>query len=234
MHTLTHFRLCPRSRSIRLLLGELQIPFDLAEERPWEYRPALMAMNPAGELPVLALHGGPMLAGCYAISEYVAEEVESHPTGMRPPSYFPGDREARAEVRRLVDWFHGKLEREVTAEILEERVYRAYRGNGGGAGSGPDANYLRTARANLRYHMSYIAYLADERRWLAGDEMSFADLAAAAHLSTLDYMGEVPWDDYEPARIWYARIKSRPSFRPLLAERISGVAAPAHYADLDF
>lgn len=231
MHRLTHFRLCPHSRSIRLLLAELALDFDLADERPWEYRPELLAMNPAGELPVLALEGGPVLCGAYAISEYVAEEVRQHPRDARPSPVFPGSRTERAEVRRLVDWFHGKLNREVTHEIMEERVYRAYRQSGTGA---PDAAILRAVRTNLRYHMSYISYLAHQRQWLAGEEMSFADLAAAAHLSCLDYLGEVPWEDYGPARTWYARIKSRPSFRPLLADRISGIAAPSHYADLDF
>ncbi len=231
MHTLTHFRLCPHSRSVRLLLAELDIGFALIEERPWEYRPELMAMNPAGELPVLALEGGPVLCGSYAISEYVAEDIKTNLRERYAPPIFPGSRDDRAEVRRLVDWFHGKLNREVTREILEERVYRAYRMNGAAA---PDVAILRAVRENLRYHMSYIAYLAHQRQWLAGDEMSYADLAAAAHLSCLDYLGEVPWDDYEPARIWYARIKSRPAFRPLLADRISGVAAPGHYADLDF
>ncbi len=231
MHTLTHFRLCPHSRSIRLLLAELEIGFALVEERPWEYRPELLAMNPAGELPVLALEGGPTLCGAYAISEFVSEEMKGKQGGTHGAPLFPGSRVERAEVRRLVDWFHGKLNREVTREILEERVYRAYRSDNPGA---PDTTILRAVRANLRYHMSYISYLAYDRGWIAGDDMSFADLAAAAHLSCLDYLDEVPWDDFEPARDWFARIKSRPSFRQLLSDRISGISAPEHYADLDF
>jgi len=233
MHTLTHFRLCPHSRSIRLLLGEIGIEARLVEERPWEYRPELLALNPAGELPVLSLDSGPVLCGAYAASEYIAEELKRHPIDGRPVPLFPGTREERAEVRRLVDWFHGKLDREVTREFLEEKVYRGYRTSGGNTGA-PDAAILRAVRANLRYHLSYVAYLAHERRWLAGDDMSFADLAAAAHLSTLDYLGEVPWDGYESAKQWYARLKSRPSFRPLLADRISGTPAPVHYTNLDF
>lgn len=233
MHTLTHFRLCPHSRSIRLLLGEIGIEARLVEERPWEYRPELLALNPAGELPVLALDSGPVLCGAYAASEYIAEELKRHPLDGRPVPLFPGTREERAEVRRLVDWFHGKLDREVTREFLEEKVYRGYR-TGSGNGGAPDPAILRAVRANLRYHLSYVAYLAHGRRWLAGDDMSFADLAAAAHLSTLDYLGEVPWDAYESAKHWYARVKSRPSFRPLLADRISGTPAPVHYTNLDF
>lgn len=231
MHQLTHFRLCPRSRSIRLLLGEIGLDVGLAEERPWEYRPGFLALNPAAELPVLVIERGPVLCGTYAISEYVADELRHHPRPGPNPPLFPGDREGRAEVRRLVDWFHGKLDREVTRELIEEKIYRGYRG---GAAAAPDATILRAARANLRYHLSYIGYLAHQRRWLGGDEMSFADLAAAAHLSSLDYLGEVPWSEHEAVKAWYQRIKSRPSFRPLLADRISGTPAPLHYADLDF
>lgn len=230
MHTLTHYRLCPRSRSIRLLLGEIGLEVRLAETRPWEYRSELLALNPAGELPVLALANGTVLCGAYAISEYVAEELKRHPIDGRPVPTFPGSREERAEVRRLVDWFHGKLDREVTREVLEEKVYRGYR-PGGGA---PDVAILRAVRANFRYHLSYISYLAHHRRWLAGEEMSFADIAAAAHLSTLDYLSEVQWDEHPAAKLWYARLKSRPSFRTLLADRISGTPAPLHYTNLDF
>lgn len=229
MHTLTHFRLCPHSRSIRLLLGEIGLEVRLVEQRPWEYRQELLAINPAGELPVLALDNGPVLCGVYATSEYIAEELKRHPIDGRPVPLFPGTREERAEVRRLVDWFHFKLNREATREFLEEKVYRGYRGGGA-----PDVAILRAVRANLRYHLSYVAYLANERRWLAGDDMSFADLAAAAHLSTLDYLGEVPWEEFDAAKQWYARLKSRPAFRPLLADRISGTPAPVHYTDLDF
>ncbi|MCB1521367.1 MAG: glutathione S-transferase family protein [Hyphomicrobiaceae bacterium] len=229
MHTLTHFRLCPHSRSIRLLLGEIALDVSLSEERPWEYRPEFLALNPAGDLPVLVIDRGPALCGAYSISEYIAEELRLHPTAGRPPPLFPGNREERAEVRRLVDWFHGKFAREVSRDLLEEKVYRGYR-----SGGAPDATILRAVRANLRYHMSYIGYLAHHRRWLAGDDMSFADLAAAAHLSAADYLGEVPWEDYEAAKQWYARVKSRPAFRPLLADRVSGTPAPLHYTNLDF
>ena len=149
MHTLTQFKLCPQSRSIRLVLNELQIDFETREERPWEYRDELLAMNPSGELPVLSLSGGPILCGSYAISEYIAEEFKTANGAGRSVSLFPGSREDRAEVRRLVDWFHGKLARDVTRDMLEERVYRAYRA--ATASSAPDATILRAVRQNLRY-----------------------------------------------------------------------------------
>ena len=231
MHKLTHFRLCPFSRSIRLALSELDLEVELHDERPWEWRPAFLALNPAGDLPVLELERGPVLCGAYAISEYMAEEMRRHPVEGRLVPLFPGGSDDRAEVRRLVDWFHRKLDREVTRELLTEKVYARLTP---GAERAPDAEIMRAIRANLRYHLNYLAYLAGRHSWLGGEEMSFADLAAAGHLSTIDYLGEMPWEEFPGAKTWYARIKSRPSFRALLADRLAGMPPPLHYTDLDF
>jgi glutathione S-transferase len=73
-----------------------------------------------------------------------------------------------------------------------------------------------------------------QRNWIAGEQMSYADLAAAAHLSVADYLSDVPWTEDEAAKSWYARVKSRPSFRPLLSEMLAGIPPAAHYANLDF
>lgn len=232
MARLTHFKLCAFSRSIRMALDELDIEVELVEELPWEWRPAFLALNPAGDLPVLELGDGLVVSGAYAISEYLGEMVHRSPPDERPFDLFPGTDEDRAEVRRLIDWFHRKFNSECSREMLRERVEVRLRPEL--ARKSPDLEMLRALRANLRYHMSYIAYLADQRRWLAGDDMSFADLAAAAHLSCLDYLDEVPWDAYPGARDWYVRVKSRPSFRSLLADRVAGVVPPMHYANLDF
>ena len=232
MARLTHFKLCPFSRSIRLLLGELEVEVELAEELPWAWRPAFLALNPSGDLPVLELDDGLVICGAYAISEYAGEMVRRGDPDERLRDPFPGADEDRAEVRRLVDWFHRKLVGEVSHDLLREKVEGRMRQEI--ARRQPDSDLLRAARGNLRYHLSYVAHLAEQRRWLAGDELSFADMAAAGQLSCLDYLDEVPWDAYPAAREWYMRMKSRPAFQPLLAERLIGIAPPAHYEDLDF
>jgi glutathione S-transferase len=232
MARLTHFKLCPLSRSIRLLLAELDMDVALADELPWAWRPAFLALNPSGDLPVLELGGGLVVSGAYAISEYVGELVRRGEPEDRLRDPFPGSDEDRAEVRRLVDWFHRKLAAEVSREMLREKVEVRLRPEL--ARHRPDAELMRALRANLRYHLSYVSHLVDQRRWLAGDDMSFADLAAAGHLSCLDYLDEVPWDAFPAAREWYVRLKSRPSFRPLLADRLPGIVAPLHYDNLDF
>lgn len=245
MSTLTHFRFCPASRSVRLALGEHDIDVELAEMRPWEWPPALFDLNPSGELPVLRLDDvGTLLCGSYAISEYLATtQADSRPDRQADPlppgplgtprrmRLFPGPPESQAEVRRLVDWFHGKLQREVTAPLLESHVVPMFKGT---AQPPPVADVLRAIRANLAYHLTYVAWLADQRNWLAGDDLSFADLAAGAHISCLDYLGEIDWLRFPAAKAWYQRLKSRKSFQPLLADRVPGRPPAPHYAELDF
>jgi glutathione S-transferase len=228
MATLLHYPLCAFSRSIRLALAECGIDATLTEERPWEWRPAFVEINPAGTLPVLITEGHGPIAGAYAISEYLGDTVDDREGRLFQP--FPGDAVARAEARRLVDWFHRKFHDEVTSYLVEEKVFRRF----GPQSASPDMEAMRAGHENLRYHLAYIGHLAETRSWLAGDALSFADLAAAAHLSALDYLGEVPWEEHEQAKNWYALLKSRPSFRPLLQDRVAGFAPSGTYADLDF
>ena len=228
MATLLHYPLCAFSRSIRLALAECGIEAELVEEKPGEWRPELMALNPAGTLPVLVTDENQPIAGAYAISEYLADTADERDARLFQP--FPGDALARAEARRLTEWFHRKFYEEVTAYLVEEKVFRRF----GPQSASPDMEAMRAGHDNLRYHLAYIGHLADTRSWLAGDAMSFADLAAAAHLSALDYLGEVPWEEHEPAKNWYALLKSRPSFRSLLQDKVAGFLPSGTYADLDF
>ena len=200
----------------------------LTEEKPWEWRQELLALNPAGTLPVLVLDDGAPIVGAYAISEYLSDTQErGEPRGFQP---FPGSPAERAEARRLVDWFHHKFYQEVTDYLVVEKVFRRFEPQG----ASPNMEAMRAGLDNLRYHLAYLGHLADTRSWLAGDAMSFADLAAAAQLSTLDYLGGVPWEEFEPVKNWYALIKSRPSFRPLLQDRVAGFTPSATYTNLDF
>ncbi len=230
MLTLIHYTLCPLSRSIRLALSECGLTAELAEEEPRTWRKEFLELNPAGTLPVLIADNEQPICGVYAVSEYLAELAAEPGGDSRRFALFPGDAFQRAEARRLVDWFHRKFEAEVTTYIFEEKLHWRSRPQS----DGPDLEALRAAQKNLRHHLSYIGHLMDERRWLAGDELSFADLAAAAQLSSMDYLGDVPWQVNEAARIWYARVKSRPSFRQLLNDRLAGVTPAVHYAVLDF
>ncbi|MFN3658442.1 MAG: glutathione S-transferase family protein [Pseudolabrys sp.] len=230
MLTLFQHPLCPLSRYVRLILNEYGIAARLVEERAWERREEFLLLNPAGEIPVLVADGQPAVPGAAVIAEYVEE---TYPAGNGAERLMPALAAERVEVRRLASWFNDKFHSEVSGPLVTERVFKRHmtREQGGGP---PNTDALRAARHNIRYHLSYVGWLVRTRDWLAGDRLSLADLAAAAHLSAADYLGEVPWNEDEAAKHWYARVKSRPSFRPLLAETLAGLPASKTYADLDF
>ena len=230
MLTLFHHPLSPQSRYVRLILSEYGIPVRLVDERFWERREEFLLLNPAGEVPVLVAEGQPAVPGAGVIAEFVEESL---PPSEAVARLMPPHAADRVEVRRLASWFNAKFEAEVSGPLVLERVFKRYMTREQGGGS-PDTDALRAARHNIRYHLAYVGWLARSRDWLAGEHMSLADLAAAAHLSAMDYLGEVPWSEDEAAKQWYARVKSRPSFRPLLAETLAGLPAAEHYADLDF
>jgi len=222
MRILYHLWLSPFSRTIRVVLKEKNLDFTLKAEKVWERRPEFLALNPAGDVPVLIEPDGTVIADVRAIAEFLDEvHREKLLIGINPID--------RAEVRRLCAWFDVKMNAEVTENLVGEKMMKRFLGLGQ-----PNSSAIRAGHANLVHHLDYIGYLTERRRWLAGENFSLADITAAAHLSALDYLGDVPWDNHEPAKEWYARIKSRPSFRPLLADHIPGAAPPSHYADLDF
>jgi glutathione S-transferase len=230
MVTLYHSPLCPHSRFVRLLLGEYGIEPEYIEEKTFERRHDFLILNPAGETPVLVEPCGTIAPGAQIIAEYLDE---TRGLALGEHRLLPEDPAGRIEVRRLADWFHQKFFQEVSNWLVTEKVYKRFmsREQGGGA---PDMELVRAARSNIRYHLRYIGYLVGTRKWLAGDRLSHADLAAAAHLSSVDFLGDVPWDEDETAKLWYARVKSRPAFRTLLADRMPGLTPAPVYADLDF
>jgi glutathione S-transferase len=229
MLTLFYHPLCPFSRYVRLILGEYGIEVRLVEERFWERREEFLLLNPAGQIPVLVADGQPAIPGASIIAEYIEE---TH-TAERENRLLPATPGERVEVRRLASWFNDKFHSEVSGPLVSERVFKRHMTVEQGGGP-PDTGAMRAARHNIRYHLAYIGWLVRTRDWLAGDRLSLADLAAAAHLSAADYLGDVPWTADEAAKNWYARVKSRPSFRAILADTLAGLPPAKSYADLDF
>ncbi len=203
-------------------MAEKGLKFDLRIEKPWERREAFLALNPAGEVPVLIDENDVVLADGQAICEYLEEKYPDEPL-------LPKDVVERAETRRLIGWFDRKFYVEVTENLVEEKIMKRLTRSGT-----PNTAAIRAGHHNIHYHLEYITYLVERRSWLAGNDFTLADIAAAAQLSSVDYLGDVPWEQHPTAKIWYARAKSRPSFRPILADNLPGMPAPPHYADLDF
>ncbi len=221
MNRLYHFPLSPFSRKVRLCLAEKRIEVELVEERYWEQDADFLRRNPAGRVPILQI-GKLTLADSQAICEFLEETVPQ-------PPLMPKGAEARYEVRRLVAWFDDKFNAEVTSKLIGERVFRKVKGTGY-----PDSTNVKSGARAIKFHLDYMAGLLESRRWLAGNDMTLADFAAAAHLSCLDYISDVDWHRSEVVKEWYAKIKSRPAFRSLLADQVPGFPQPSHYADLDF
>ncbi len=223
MRLIYHLWLSASSRKVRIFLAEKGLEFDLKVEKIWERRTEFLAMNPAGDVPVLIEPDGTTLTDSQVICEYLDEVY-----GAETPLLGNGPLQ-RAETRRLTTWFDQKFGKEVTDNLVGEKLMKRFLKLGE-----PHAPSIRAGHANIHYHLDYIGYLTERRRWLAGNDFSLADIAAAAHLSTVDYLGDVPWDEHKEAKDWYARVKSRPSMREILTDLIPGAPPPKHYSNLDF
>lgn len=222
MRTLYHLWLHPASRKVRIALAEKGLEFELKIEKVWERRTEFLAINPAGDVPVLIEPDNTILTDSQVISEYLNEVYTKI-------DLIGADPLQRAETRRLVSWFDQKFNAEVTENLVGEKMTKRFLKMGE-----PHGPAIRAGHANIHYHLDYIGFLTERRRWLAGDNFSLADITAASHLSAIDYIGDVPWNEHRAAKDWYARIKSRPSFKSLLEDIIPGFSPPSHYQDLDF
>jgi glutathione S-transferase len=226
MRTLYHWPLDPNSRQARLALAEKKLKFKLVAVTPWDPDDAFLRLCTEGIPPCLTedtVNSKNVISSARAICEFVADD-----SGTRYP-LMPNTAQERAEVRRLAHWFDVKFSGDVNAYILTERLEKSLSGSGS-----PDPAVLRIGREHLKFHLEYMSWLLEKRDWIAGGTISLADLAGGAHISCLDYIDEINWTKWPHIKNWYQKLKSRPSFRPLLADIVPGLRPPRHYADLDF
>jgi len=221
MHILYHLPFSANCRLVRIALAENKIDFRLVVEAIWERRDSFLAINPEGEVPVFINEQNLKICGASVIIEWLDESMNT--------SLIGADTNIRCESRRIMNWFLNKFSNEIDNTIVYEKIMKGFIGKGN-----PDANVLRVGRKNLKIHLEYIDWLSKNRDWLAGNEFTIADISAAANISIIDYLGEINWREYVSAKEWYARIKSRPSFRKILEDKIPGLLPPKYYTDLDF
>ena len=226
MRTLLHMPHDPASRMVRIVLSEKGLAVRLVETRPWEDDGALAAVNPACTVPVLVDEtpsgDDVAISPASAIIEYLDEVYTTS-------SLLPSTSAARAETRRLCCWFNEKFERDVIGLTVREKIDKRLMRRGQA-----DYELLKQGLAALAWHFDYFAWLLENRSWIAGERFSAADIAAAAHFSALDYIDAISWEKFPSIKDWYARLKSRPSMRQILQDRINGLPPPSHYDNLDF
>jgi glutathione S-transferase len=209
------------SRAVRLVLLEKKLDFSLQMERFFDKREDFLALNPLGVTPVFIDFGDIVLSDGVAILEYLEEVYPSDFLGATPLQ--------RAEVRRVIGWFHSAFYYDVAQPLTFEKVYKRFLKQGY-----PDPAIVRSVKSELNYHMHYIGFLTEQRGCLAGPQLTMADFVVASYVSIIDFLGSIFWDQFDAAKFWYMRIKSRPSFRHLLTDQIPGISQPPHYQQLDF
>ena len=221
MRYLYHLPLSPFCRKVRLLLAEKKLEVDLIEERVWEKRSEFVKQSPASKVPLLIIDDL-IISESNAIFEYLEELYPN-------PSLLPDKMIDKTEARRFACWFDDTFHRDVTSKLLYQRVYKKL-----SSSVQTDSAEMKSGMLALKYHLNYLDEILDQRRWLAGDMMTIADFAAAGHISSLDYIGDIDWGRFGAIKNWYATIKSRPAFRSLLMDYLPTFAPPEHYSDLDF
>ncbi|MGC0371782.1 MAG: hypothetical protein DGJ47_000482 [Rickettsiaceae bacterium] len=222
MYNLFHHQLCPLSKQIRVLLDEIKTDYNLKKEDYWLRRPEFIKMNQAGTLPILQTDSNENIIGYYAIIEFLSESSDNF-------FLMPKDPLSRANVRRYISWFNDKFYREVSKIIVDEKMIRPITQSGE-----PRGEYIRLAKNNLLHHFNLIEKTLDDSAYLSSETITCADIAAASHIAIIDYFGEIYWDRWPAIKHWYSIIKSRPSFRMILSDRIPGLNPPSHYSDPDF
>lgn len=222
MRTLYHWPLCPFCREVRLVLGEKGLGYKAVVEHVWKEREEFLELNPLGQVPVLVEENGATLVDSTAIVNYLDEAYPE--IGLLGKTLLQ-----RAEARRLMAYFGDKFNKEVTLKLVFEKTLKRHFGLGY-----TDSKTIREGSENLKRHLDYLCWLVGRRHWLAGDSYSLADIAAAAHLSSLDYIGHISWEKYPEIYDWYSRVKSRPAMREILADKVPGLMPSMHYQNLDF
>ncbi|MDR3151469.1 MAG: glutathione S-transferase family protein [Holosporaceae bacterium] len=221
MRTLYHYPLCAFSRIVRIYLTEKSLEYDLVQELPWDRRKHFSEKHMFSDIPTLVDKDGHTLEGWYAIVEYMEQIYKTKPL-------MGHTQKEKDESRRIMSLFNEMFFADVTKDVLFERIIKKH------MNISPDSSVMRRAAAAMVAYMEHVAWLSDRRNWLSGDNLTLADISVAAHISCIDYFGSIEWDSHPIVKNWYARIKSRPSFRDILSDRVPAFAPASHYRELDF
>lgn len=191
-----------RSRTMRTLwmVEELGLDYDhvpVAWDDPWLKTPEFLKINPAGAVPAID-HDGFRLGESLAINLYLAKAFGS--SGTAP--LYPATPQTEAIAWRWSLWAQQHLEPWVR------------RDGGKPVYSGSAADF---AMAEAHKGLNHLDAALEDRKWLAADHFSIADLNVACVLSpsrwsALDMGRHVPTAD------WLQRCYGRPAARAIRAK----------------
>lgn len=218
-----HYTFCPFSRKLRVVLSEKNIDFSLREEKYWENNYDFMKINPSGMTPAVLFENNTSLNGTHTLFEYFEKTTPI-------PALLPSNSIEQAKVRSLVEWFDNKFYQEITKHIFTEKILKTILHNN----KTPVSSRIRAAKSNLVYHLDYMKFLLKNNTYLFGEKLTIADISAASQISILDYTHDINWEKNIKVKSWYSLIKSRPSFRSILQDRIIELSPPSHYLNPDF
>lgn len=230
MLSLYHHQFCAKSRLASILLLESGINYNSIPINFWAEKKKLLSIDPIGELPILTgvigsemPSGAEVIAGIYPIIEYIFD--------LTPDFHLvPSSAQEKALMRKMIYWINSRFEQEVTKYIINEKFIKLVTGDK----DGPRTEFIRAAKINLAHHLNYLLSFVEANGNIASRQISAADICLASHISILDYFAEINWEKSSFLKEWYVSIKSRPSFRKILADRISLIHPPAYYEDPDF
>lgn len=222
MRDLYHYPLDAFGRVVRIYLHEKSLDYRSMEEFPWDRKKLFSENHVFSDLPTLIETDGTIIESAYSIIEHVEQSYRAN-------ALMGDSLKMKSEVRRISMLFNVYFFSEVTNNIIFEKIIKKYLDR-----SSPDSSSIRKGNGNLEKYFEYIAWLTNRRNWLAGNEFSLADISAAAQISCLDYVGSIEWEKYPEVKDWYVRIKSRPSFREILHDKIANVSPSSWYSNLDF
>ncbi|WPX97960.1 glutathione S-transferase family protein [Candidatus Fokinia crypta] len=219
--------ICPLSRMVRIALLEQKYQLHLVEENYVHDNHEILAINPLGTLPFMVFQDNTVIKNLWGIIDYIINknDIFGH-TVM--PSFLKNFE--RAEILFNVEWFCTKFFNDVTLPIIQQKIV-----NFTTKRIPPNSTSIRNALRNMHIHMEYLKLSLAESNYIESSTPTIADYSAAAQISILDYTGDIMWNTINKRiKGWYSLIKSRPSFRTVLKDRILSLSPPPHYEDPDF
>ncbi len=240
MIELYHAHISTCSQKVRLCLAEKNLAWTshaLEFSRAEHLTPAYLALNPNGVVPTLVHDGRPVIDSS-VICEYLEEIAPQSGTRLMPETAL-GRANVRAWLRYIeevptaairIPSFNGlflsgwrQLSDQARAGYIEATPLRKghYRRFGT---EGFSKEQIDESTERLRQTVERIDAAVAKGSWLAGDEISLADLCVLPTIVRMsDIRLESIWADLPNMRGWYDRMRARPSFEKAfyLASRVS-------------